>query len=180
MCFVCWGREKQKGQCFLFLGLKFPMSSRLLWASRAASYLRISAFHRGFASGIYQTLLWWIVLYFLLYVYIKMWIWITHLCVLVKMVDLWFFDQNIGFWKWAVFFFFSLVSYLVTKFWFLLLLRLMGSWILEMGFVCRCDWYHIFKVLDWLQHRSMGSWIWAFLYQYTVCVCVCVWKLYFL
>ncbi|KAJ0975869.1 hypothetical protein J5N97_017834 [Dioscorea zingiberensis] len=26
------------------------MASRLLWASRAASYLRISAFHRGFSS----------------------------------------------------------------------------------------------------------------------------------
>nr|POF00503.1 glycine cleavage system h protein 2, mitochondrial [Quercus suber] len=26
------------------------MASRLLWASRAASYLRISAFHGGFAS----------------------------------------------------------------------------------------------------------------------------------
>ena len=27
------------------------MASRLLWASRAASYLRISVSHRGFASG---------------------------------------------------------------------------------------------------------------------------------
>lgn len=29
------------------------MASRLLWASRAASYLRLSVSHRGFASGIF-------------------------------------------------------------------------------------------------------------------------------
>ena len=105
----------------------------------------------------------------------------SFMCVLVKMVDLWFFDQNISFWKCGLFFFFFwlLVSYLVTKFWFLLLLRLMGSWIFEMGFVCCCDWYHIFKVLNLLQHRSMGSWIWAFLYQHTLCVCVCVKAIFF-
>ena len=81
--------------------------------------------------------------------------------------EYWFFEM------WSFFFHWCHI-YLVTKFGFLLLLRLMGSWILGMRFVCRCDWYHIFKVLDLLQHRIMGSWIWAFLYQYTVCVCVCV------
>lgn len=31
--------------------LDSQMASRLLWASRAASYLRIQVTHRGFASG---------------------------------------------------------------------------------------------------------------------------------
>ena len=58
--FVEGERERDKKQGFVFLGSNFEvsnMASRLLWASRAASYLRISVFHRGFASGIYQTLL---------------------------------------------------------------------------------------------------------------------------
>ena len=88
--------------------------------------------------------------------------------------EYWFLEMG-SFFFFVFFLCVLLVSYLVTKFWFLLLLRLMGSWILEMGFVCRCDWYHIFKVLNLLLHRSMGSWIWAFLYQHTLCV----WKLYF-
>ena len=36
----------------------------------------------------------------------QIWIWIYHLCVLVKIVDLWFFDQYTGFWKWSLFLFF--------------------------------------------------------------------------
>ena len=47
-------RETEKTRFFFwFLGSKFHSNM----ASRAASYLRISVFHRGFASGIYQTLL---------------------------------------------------------------------------------------------------------------------------
>ena len=67
LCSVfCVLREREtEREVFFVFGIKVSkMSSRLLWASRAASYLRISVFHRGFASGIYQTLLWYIVLYF--------------------------------------------------------------------------------------------------------------------
>jgi hypothetical protein len=47
---VCFEREAE----FVLDSSPFSiiiMASRLLWASRAASYLRISVSHRGFASG---------------------------------------------------------------------------------------------------------------------------------
>ena len=55
--------------------------------------------------------------------------------------EYWFFEM------WSFFFHWCHI-YLVTKFGFLLLLRLMGSWILGMRFVCRCHWSHIFNVVD--------------------------------
>lgn len=41
------------------------MASKLLWASRAASYLRISVFHRGFATGIISRQLHYFFFFFL-------------------------------------------------------------------------------------------------------------------
>ena len=107
-------------------------------ASRAASYLKILVFQKGFASGMYQTMLWWVPPPPPFYMYIlirkiKMWIWISHLY--VNWLKSLIYDSLIkilvfgnGFWL-----FLSLVSYLFSKFWFLLLLRLMGSWFLKMG-----------------------------------------------
>ena len=76
----------------------------------------------------------------------KMWIWISHLY--VSWLKWLIYDSLIrilvfgtGIWL-----FLSLVSYLFSKFLFLLLLRLMGSWFLEMGFVCFWHSYHIYQV----------------------------------
>ena len=109
---------------------------------------RISVFHRGSASGIYRTLLWWVVLCLpfiyqserlrcgfgsLIYIFVLV-AWNGWSMILWS--GYWFLEM--------VFFFFfrsSLASYLFTKFWFLLVLR------------------------------SVGSWIWVFIYQYIVSLC---------
>ena len=96
---------------------------------------RISVFHRGSASGIYRTLLWWVVLY-LPFIYQSE----RLRCGFGSLIYIFVLVAWNGFWKWFFFFFFrsSLASYLFTKFWFLLVLR------------------------------SVGSWIWVFIYQFIV------------
>ena len=181
---MCWllRREKQKRQGFSVFGFKV-------------------SFKHGFKGCLMpqdlcvsQTLCFWFIsdfafmgcsfFSFCMYMSIRMtevWIWISpFMCVLVEMIDLWFFDQNMGFF--FFFFFKSLVPYLLTKLWFLLLLRSMGSWFLEIGFVCFCHWYHIYRVFYFILYiklllRSIASWILAFIYQYIISVCV--WKLCF-
>jgi hypothetical protein len=91
------------------------MASRMLWASRAASFLRVSAFQRGFASGMSDFFLYAVLsvlmgdslFAFRLYLLIgkKMnaciifprlqWGCGSLIYVFVKMLDLWFFQQNI-------------------------------------------------------------------------------------
>ena len=107
---------------------------------------RISVFHRGSASGIYRTLLWWVVLY-LPFIYQSERLrcgfgYLIYIFVLVAWNG-WSMILWSEYWFLEFFFFFrsSLVSYLFTKFWF------------------------------WLVLRSVGSWIWIFIYQYIVSLC---------
>ena len=173
-------RETEKTRFFFwFLGSKFHSNM----ASRAASYLRISVFHRGFASGIYQTLLWWVVLY------------LPFICIYQ--------------WERLRYGFRSLIYVSVGwNGWSMILLS--EYWFLEMGLVWFCHWYHIYfpsfgfyyswdqwvlnfwkwgflflslvsyipslkkkkKFIIKLLLRPMGSWMLAFIYQCIICVCV--------
>ena len=123
--------------------------------------------------------------FFLLYVYVNQNDWGVDLNLSIY-VCLGWNDWFMILWSEYGFFFFfffkSLVPYLLTKLWFLLLLRSMGSWFLEIGFVCFCHWYHIYRVFYFILYiklllRSIASWILAFIYQYIISVCV--WKLCF-
>ena len=155
-------------------------------ASRAASYLRISV------CSTEALLLVFIKLCFdglfficLLYVYINEKDWdvdldLLFMCQLVEMVDLWFFYQNIGFWKWGLFDFVIGIIFIFQVLVFITA-EINGFLIFGNGVFCFCRWYRIYQVFFYknifiikLLLRPMGSWMLAFIYQYTICVCVCV------
>ena len=86
----------------------------------------------------------------LLYVYINEKDWdmdldLLFMCQLVEMVDLWFFYQNIGFWKWGLFdfvigiiFIFQVLVFITAK--------INGFLIFGNGVFCFCRWYRIYQV----------------------------------
>ena len=154
-------------------------------ASRAASCLGISVFHRRFASGIYQTLLLWVVL-FLPFVCICQSEWLRcgfeslHLC--VSWLKWLIYDSLI-----RIFVFFFFLSH-----WYHIYLPYFGfyyswdQWVLDFWklglsvFVIGIIYTKFFILFLYIKLllRSVASWILAFIYQYIISLCV--WKLCFL
>lgn len=121
------------------------MASRLLWASRAASYLRISAFQRGFASGISD-----FCLNVAIFVLMGGSLFAFHLYILI--------GKKMNTWKYFVgldvdvdLSFMSLFKCLIYD-----SSSRIFEFLFEMGFVCFCHWFHVCQVLDFITAEIIG------------------------
>ena len=97
---------------------------------------------------------------------------LSFMCVLVKMVDLWFFDQNIGFWKWGLFVIGIIFIYQ------LLVAEINGFLIFENG-VCLSlslvSYFQRFGLNYCRDQCDLESW-----HSYINILSLSLWKLYFL